>query len=306
MPVPESWILAARRSDGHRLLKQRSARPPHPTHKSEPEPIRLALRGAPEFEAGGVKSLYDTVPSGETSGRSVSRQPVDPDHALSAYKQGGPKAQAYDVRGVGTRIRYCSSRNPPFTVMTSLPPPSPGESRERPAPHVRRPDILGSRGTPLVRGRVPVRRHGPASPRELGCRRPRSDGTGPGPRGWARLDDAAQNPEREASPTYPFVAHPPEYISSRLQEIDRDSAENLLLALTDDGCTLSNLSRFTESEGELRAMTRTILTRYGDTASFHTNVNKPGHVSGTLDFTGTSPTTEPPATRRSPAPDEAI
>ncbi|WP_329217752.1 hypothetical protein [Streptomyces microflavus] len=128
----------------------------------------------------------------------------------------------------------------------------------------------------------------------------------PDPRGWARLDDAAQNPEREASPTYPFVAHPPEYISSRLQEIDRDSAENLLLALTDDGCTLSNLSRFTESEGELRAMARTILTRYGDTASFHTNVNKPGHVSGTLDFTGTSPTTEPPATRRSPAPDEVI
>lgn len=121
MPVPESWILAARRSDGHCLLKQRSARPLHPAHKSEPEPIRLALRGAPEFEAGGVKSLYDTVPSGETSGRSVSRQPVDPDHVLSAYKQGGPKAQAYDVRGVGTRIRYCSSRNPPFAVMTSLP-----------------------------------------------------------------------------------------------------------------------------------------------------------------------------------------
>ncbi|MFB6875820.1 hypothetical protein [Streptomyces sp. NPDC056323] len=107
----------------------------------------------------------------------------------------------------------------------------------------------------------------------------------PDPRGWVGLDDAAQSPEREASPTYPFVAHPPEYIARRLQDIDRDSAENLLLALTDDGCTLSNLSRFAESEEELRAMARTILARCGDSASFHTNINKPGHVSGTLDFT---------------------
>ncbi|MFD7967138.1 hypothetical protein [Streptomyces clavifer] len=106
----------------------------------------------------------------------------------------------------------------------------------------------------------------------------------PDPRGWAGLD-AAQNPEREASPTYPFVAHPPEYIARRLQEIDRASAENLLLALTDDCCTLSNLKRFTESEGELRAMARTILARYGDEATYHTNVSRPGPVPGTLDFT---------------------
>ncbi|WP_405387760.1 hypothetical protein OG596_07225 [Streptomyces sp. NBC_01102] len=107
----------------------------------------------------------------------------------------------------------------------------------------------------------------------------------PNPRSWTGLDDATQNPKCEACLTYPFVAHPPEYIARRLKEIDRDSAENLLLALTDDRCTLSNLSRFAESETELRAMARTILTRYGDSASFHTNVNKPGHVSGTLDFT---------------------
>lgn len=30
----------------------------------------------------------------------------------------------------------------------------------------------------------------------------------PDPRGWVGLDDAAQDPERAASPTYPFVAHP--------------------------------------------------------------------------------------------------
>ncbi|MFJ6887833.1 hypothetical protein [Streptomyces sp. M54] len=107
----------------------------------------------------------------------------------------------------------------------------------------------------------------------------------PDPRGWTGLDDAAENSEREACPIYPFAAHPPEYIARRLQEIDRTSAENLLLALTDDGCTLSNLSRFAESEAELRTMARTILKRYGDSALFFTNVNKPGHASGTLDFT---------------------
>lgn len=35
-------------------------------------------------------------------------------------------------------------------------------------------------------------------------------------------------------------------------------------------------------------MARTILARYGETASFHTNVNKPGHASDTLDFTSSN------------------
>ncbi|MCX5172530.1 hypothetical protein OG616_31485 [Streptomyces antibioticus] len=107
----------------------------------------------------------------------------------------------------------------------------------------------------------------------------------PDPRGWTGLDDAAQLPEREESPTFPFAVHPPKYIAQRLEEIDRASAENLLLALTDDCCTLSNLKRFPESEEELRAMARTILARYGDEATYHTNVSRRGPVPGTLDFT---------------------
>ncbi|MFJ4921069.1 hypothetical protein [Streptomyces sp. NPDC088725] len=107
----------------------------------------------------------------------------------------------------------------------------------------------------------------------------------PDPRGWTGVDDEAQNPRRVASPTYPFAVHPPEYVAERLQEIDRDSAENLLLALTDDGCTLSNLRHFTESPDELRAMARTILARYGDETTYHTNVRKHGSAPGTLDFT---------------------
>ncbi|WP_234311833.1 hypothetical protein [Streptomyces griseus] len=40
-----------------------------------------------------------------------------------------------------------------------------------------------------------------------------------------------------------------------------------------------------ESEEELRAMARTIFARYGDAATCHTNVSRPGPVPGTLDFT---------------------
>ncbi|MEW1698072.1 hypothetical protein [Streptomyces sp. NPDC091278] len=107
----------------------------------------------------------------------------------------------------------------------------------------------------------------------------------PDPRGWARVDDAAQAPERQVCPAYPFAVHPPEYVAPRLKEIDRDSAEDLLLALTETGCTLANLQYFDESPEQLREMARTVLARYGDTATYHTNVNKRGSAPGTLDFT---------------------
>ncbi|MGW7085138.1 hypothetical protein ACWGH2_16830 [Streptomyces sp. NPDC054871] len=107
----------------------------------------------------------------------------------------------------------------------------------------------------------------------------------PDPRGWARIDDTEKDPERETNPTWPFAGHPPEYVAPRLKEIDLDSAENLLLALTEGGCTLSNLQYFDESADELRAMARTVLARYGDEATYCTNVSKTGSAPGTLDFT---------------------
>ncbi|GAA1016837.1 hypothetical protein ACFQWA_24930 [Streptomyces thermogriseus] len=107
----------------------------------------------------------------------------------------------------------------------------------------------------------------------------------PDPRGWSGIDGPAESPDYDGSPTFPFAVHSPEYIARRLREIDRVGAENLLLALTDDCCTLANLKRFTESEEELRAMARTVLARYGDEATYHTNVDRPGTVPGTLDFT---------------------
>ncbi|MEU0147709.1 hypothetical protein ABZ119_17375 [Streptomyces sp. NPDC006288] len=75
----------------------------------------------------------------------------------------------------------------------------------------------------------------------------------PDPRGWVGVDDAAQSPEREGDPKYPFADHTPEYIAPRLKEVDQGSAENLLLALTESGCTLANLQYFAESPDELRA-----------------------------------------------------
>ncbi|MFD7610334.1 RNase A-like domain-containing protein [Streptomyces sp. NPDC059828] len=83
--------------------------------------IEAWIKGPPPPEEGKVKDFHATAPNGETSGRSVSKQPVDPGDPLSGYKQGGMNAKAYDVTGIDTRIRYDSSRTPPFTVMTSMP-----------------------------------------------------------------------------------------------------------------------------------------------------------------------------------------
>ncbi|KOU20710.1 hypothetical protein ADK51_24155 [Streptomyces sp. WM6368] len=119
----------------------------------------------------------------------------------------------------------------------------------------------------------------------------------PDPRGWAGLDDTA-NERSPEYPDFPFCrpalqfdpSRPltPTDIGERLHEINRASAENLLLALTDDGCNLGNLTRFTESLDELRGRARTILARYGDAFTCHTNVSHTGRT-GSLHFTpGTS------------------
>lgn len=83
--------------------------------------IEAWIKGPPPPGEGQVKDFHSTAPNGEISGRSVFKQPVDPNDPLSGYKQGGMNAKAYDVTGIDTRIRYDSSRTPPFTVMTSMP-----------------------------------------------------------------------------------------------------------------------------------------------------------------------------------------
>ncbi|MET9573381.1 hypothetical protein ACFYNW_15165 [Streptomyces virginiae] len=114
----------------------------------------------------------------------------------------------------------------------------------------------------------------------------------PDPRGWAGIDPIAH--ERTAQhPAVPFCRPAfrddplrpltPADVGQRMQEIDRASAENLLLALTEDGCTLRNVTRFSESFDELQDLARTILARYGDASVCYTNVSSIGHV-GSLDF----------------------
>ncbi|MFE5534359.1 hypothetical protein [Streptomyces sp. NPDC056492] len=116
----------------------------------------------------------------------------------------------------------------------------------------------------------------------------------PDPRGWTGQDDTADDPERAARPAFPFgpprSADPfrpltPADVGERLREIDRASAEDLLLALTDQGCTLRSLERFAESPDELRDLARTVLARYGDAVTCHTNVTVGAPGTGTLDFT---------------------
>ncbi|USQ84405.1 hypothetical protein NFX46_11730 [Streptomyces phaeoluteigriseus] len=227
-----------------------------------------------------------TAADGEISGRGGFKQPVDPNDPLSGYKEGGTNAGAYDVTGIDTRIRYDSSRNPPFTVMTSMP-YEPQQSAEEGQHHMsvdRHSWDTAVRH--LYRDAVAYIATGPRRHEDwtldvlaLMAR------SVPDPRGWTRVDDAEKEPERVGNPTWPFAIRPPEYVAPRLKEIDRDSAENLILALTEGGCTLSNLQYFDESVNELRAMARTILARYGDDAAYRTNVSKRCSAPGTLDFT---------------------
>jgi hypothetical protein len=77
--------------------------------------IEAWIKGPPPPADGDAEPFRSTAPNGEISGRSVFKQPVDPNDALSGFKEGGMNAKAYDVTGIDTRIRYDSSRNPPFT-----------------------------------------------------------------------------------------------------------------------------------------------------------------------------------------------
>ncbi|MEW1698071.1 RNase A-like domain-containing protein, partial [Streptomyces sp. NPDC091278] len=83
--------------------------------------IEAWIKGPPPAADGDVEKFRTDAPNGEPSGRSVFKQPVDPSDPKSGYKEGGIDAEAYDVKGVEARLRYDSSRNPPFTVMTSMP-----------------------------------------------------------------------------------------------------------------------------------------------------------------------------------------
>ncbi len=79
------------------------------------------IKGPPPPDEGAVKDFQGTASNGGVSGRSVSRTQADPNDPLSGWQNVGVRAGAHDVKGIDTRIKYDSNRNPPFTVMTSMP-----------------------------------------------------------------------------------------------------------------------------------------------------------------------------------------
>ncbi|MFF7180030.1 RNase A-like domain-containing protein [Streptomyces sp. NPDC008121] len=83
--------------------------------------IEAWIKGPPPATDGDVEKFRADAPNDEASGRSVFKQPVDPNDPKSGYEEGGIDAKAYDVKGIEARLRYDGSRNPPFTVMTSMP-----------------------------------------------------------------------------------------------------------------------------------------------------------------------------------------
>ncbi|CAL9452974.1 RNase A-like domain-containing protein [Streptomyces sp. enrichment culture] len=84
--------------------------------------IKAWLEGPPP-PTDRPQSFDGTAPNGEYSGRSVSKQPVDPNDPLSGYKEGGLDAKAMPVKGIRTVLRYDDSLDPPFVVLTSMPIP---------------------------------------------------------------------------------------------------------------------------------------------------------------------------------------
>lgn len=106
-------------------------------------------------------------------------------------------AEAYDVTGVDMRIRYDSSRNPPFTVMTSMP-YKPSQLAEK-GPHHMSADQTSwdAAVRHLYRDAFAYIATGPRLHQDwtldvlaLMAR------AVPDPRGWARVDDAKEDPER--------------------------------------------------------------------------------------------------------------
>ncbi|GAX55640.1 RNase A-like domain-containing protein [Streptomyces olivochromogenes] len=83
--------------------------------------IKAWLDGPPPPQDGEVKKLVGPGPDGEVTGTSVTKQPYDPNDPTTGFKQGGMNAKPLEVKNIDTRLKYDSSLDPPFVVMTSMP-----------------------------------------------------------------------------------------------------------------------------------------------------------------------------------------
>ncbi|MET8981214.1 RNase A-like domain-containing protein [Streptomyces sp. NPDC004539] len=86
--------------------------------------IEAWLKGPPPPTNGSKAEEFDSVaPHGEYSGRSVFKQPIDPNDPQSGYKAAGMNAKVIPVKGIRTSLKYDDSLDPPFVVLTSMPIP---------------------------------------------------------------------------------------------------------------------------------------------------------------------------------------
>ncbi|MFF8845751.1 RNase A-like domain-containing protein [Streptomyces sp. NPDC015127] len=83
--------------------------------------IKQWLEGPPPPAEGDVRKFVGAGPNGEVTGTSVTKQPYDPSDPMTGFKQGGMEAKPIDVKNVDTRLKYDSSLDPPFVVITSMP-----------------------------------------------------------------------------------------------------------------------------------------------------------------------------------------
>lgn len=83
--------------------------------------IKQWLDGPPPPADGEVRKFVGAGPNGEVTGTSVTKQPYDPADPMTGFKQGGMEAKPIDVKNIDTRLKYDSSLDPPFAVITSMP-----------------------------------------------------------------------------------------------------------------------------------------------------------------------------------------
>ncbi|WP_241833361.1 RNase A-like domain-containing protein [Streptomyces caatingaensis] len=81
--------------------------------------IKAWLTGPPPPSNGAAKGFESSAPSGEYSGRSVTKQPNSENN--SGYRTDGMNARAISVKGIKTILRYDDRLDPPFVVLTSMP-----------------------------------------------------------------------------------------------------------------------------------------------------------------------------------------
>ncbi|WP_199550628.1 RNase A-like domain-containing protein [Streptomyces sp. N35] len=83
--------------------------------------IKAWIDGPPPPADGDFKKVVGSGPNGEVTGTSVKKQPYDPNDPMTGFKQGGMDAKPFDVKNIDTRLKYDSSLDPPFVVVTSMP-----------------------------------------------------------------------------------------------------------------------------------------------------------------------------------------